>query len=214
MNEFSRPHYTKITACLNNPRLPESDRERLEEAIIKYRQWIIELESINSGQADAVEKLVSATNRYKRFIELDLIFDSSDNFLYRQKGQLKLDNTILEEFLPQLQEAVATSRDLKIAVPNSLYFLICEFIDMTPVSIISTQIDDVLIIRKTKRIPANLRQEYRSSKARQLHRQEYVDFLDASQYYPDVFQRMIDKIQTHIDNTNPSLENVLYQGYF
>jgi hypothetical protein len=29
-----------------------------------------------------------------------------------------------------------------------------------------------------------------------------------------VFQRMIDKIQTHIDNTNPSLENVLYQGYF
>ena len=95
MNEFSRPHYTKITACLNNPRLPESDRERLEEAIIKYRQWIIELESINSSQADAVEKLVSATNRYKRFIELDLIFDSSDNFLYRQKGQLKLDNTIL-----------------------------------------------------------------------------------------------------------------------
>lgn len=303
MNEFSRPHYTKLTACLNNPRLPEADRERLEEAIIKYRQWIIELESINSSQADAVEKLVSATNRYKRFIELDLIFDSSDNFLYRQKGQLKLDNTILEEFLPQLvfrslqgidnsfefgprntfsglsflsslgniaqggqanirsknqdfilgkklyikssfdpefqnyelieshlgyvcaecktnldktmfQEAVATSRDLKIAVPNSLYFLICEFLDMTPVSIISTQIDDVLIIRKTKRMTANLRQEYRSSKARQLHRQEYVDFLDASQYYPDVFQRMIDKIQTHIDNTNPSLENVLYQGYF
>jgi hypothetical protein len=30
------------------------------------------------------------------------------------------------------QEAVATSRDLKIAVPNSLYFLICEFLDMTP----------------------------------------------------------------------------------
>ena len=112
------------------------------------------------------------------------------------------------------QEAVATSRDLKIAVPNSLYFLICEFLDMTPVSIISTQIDDVLIIRKTKRMTANLRQEYRSSKARQMHRQEYVDFLDASQYYPDVFQRMIDKIQTHIDNTNPSLENVLYQGYF
>ncbi len=284
MNEFSRPHYTKLTACLNNPRLPEADRERLEEAIIKYRQWIIELESINSSQADAVEKLVSATNRYKRFIELDLIFDSSDNFLYRQKGQLKLDNTILEEFLPQLvfrslqgidnsfelgprntfsglsflsslgnigqggqanirsknqdfilgkklylkssfdpefqnyelieshlgyvcaecktnldktmfQEAVATSRDLKIAVPNSLYFLICEFLDMTPVSIISTQIDDVLIIRKTKRMTANLRQEYRSSKARQLHRQEYVDFLDASQYYPDVFQRMIDKIR-------------------
>jgi hypothetical protein len=303
MVEFSCPHYTKLIACLNNRRLPEADRERLEEAIRKYHEWIIELESINCGQADAVEKLVSATNRYKRFIELDLIFDSSDNFLYRQKGQLKLDNTILEEFLPQLvfrslrgiddslelgprntfsglsflsslgnfgqgcqpnirtknqdfilgkklylkssfdsefqshelieshlgyvcaecktnldktmfQEAVATSRDLKIAVPNSLYFLICEFIDMTPVSIISTQIDDVLIVRKTKRLSANLRQKYRSSEERQLHRQEYVDFLDASQYYPDVFQRMVDKIQTHIDNTKPSMENVLEQGYF
>ena len=52
--------------------------------------------------SSVVEKLVDATNLYKKFIELDLIFDSPENFLYRQKGQLKLDNTILEEFLPQL----------------------------------------------------------------------------------------------------------------
>ncbi len=38
------------------------------------------------------------------------------------------------------QEAVATSRDLKIAVPGSLYFLICEFLDMTPVSILMCQL--------------------------------------------------------------------------
>ena len=303
MPEFSRPHYTKLTACLNNPRLPEADQERVREAIRKYQNWMTELEVIEQGKADTVEKLVEATNRYKRFIELDLIFDSSDNFLYRQKGQLKLDNTILEEFLPQVvfrslrgiddsfelgprdtfsglsflssignpgsggeptirtknqdfilgkrlylkssfypefqdykqiqshlgyvcaecktnldktmfQEAVATSRDLKIAVPGSLYFLICEFLDMTPVSIISTQIDDVLIVRKTKRLPSNIRQKYRTPKARQLHRQQYVDFLDASKYYPDVFQRMIDRIQALIDSTTPSIENVLKQGHF
>ncbi len=303
MPEFSRPHYTKLTACLNNRRLPKADRERLEEAVRKYHVWITELEVIERGQADTVEKLVEATNRYKRFVELDLIFDSPDNFLYRQKGQLKLDNTILEEFLPQVvfrslrgmdgsfesgprktfaglsflsslgnpgqggepsirtkdqdfilgkklylkssfdpefqdyklieshlgyicaecktnldktmfQEAVATSRDLKIAVPGSLYFLICEFLDMTPVSTVSTQIDDVLIVRKTKRMSANIRQEYRTPEERQLHRQDYVDFLDASKYYPDVFQRMIDKIQALIDDSNPSMENVLEQGYF
>ncbi len=303
MPELSRPHYTKLTACLNNPRLPKADRQRLEEAVRKYHEWITDLESIERGQLDAVEKLIEATNRYKRFIELDLIFDSSDNFLYRQKGQLKLDNTILEEFLPQLvfrslrgiddsfelgprntfsglsflsflgnpgqggepnirtkdqdfilgkkiylkssfdpefqdyklieshlgyvcaecktnldktmfQEAVATSRDLKIAVPGSLYFLICEFLDMTPVSIISTQIDDVLIVRKTKRMSSNIRQEYRTPEERQLHRREYVDFLDSSKYYPDVFKRMIDKIQALIDDTNPSIENVLNQGHF
>jgi hypothetical protein len=81
MPELSCPHYSKLTACLNNRRLPESDKERLEEAIRKYHEWIIEMESIEHGQTNTVEQLVEATNRYKRFIELDLIFDSSDNFL-------------------------------------------------------------------------------------------------------------------------------------
>ncbi len=303
MPELSRPHYQKLTACLNNPRLPEADRERLEEAVNQYQQWITILEEVERGQTDTVEKMVEATNKYKRFIELNLIFDSSENFLYRQKGQLKLDNTILEEFLPQLvfrslkgidnsfelgprktfsglsflssignpgksgeptvkskdqdfilgkrlylkssfdpgfqdctlieshlgyvcaecktnldktmfQEAVATSRDLKIAVPGSLYFLICEFLDMTPVSIVSTQIDDVLIVRKTKRMSSNIRQEFRTPEARRLHRKEYIDFLDSSKYYPDVFQRMIDKIQALIDDASPSIDKVLHEGHF
>jgi len=303
MSELSRPHYGKLIACLENPRLPNADKERLEEAVIKYHEWIDELQLVESGQVDAVEKLVEITNKYKRFIELDLIFDSTDNFLYRQKGQLKLDNTILEEFLPQLvfrslrgidesfelgprntfaglsflssvgnpgeagepnirtknqdfilgkklylktsfdsdfknyklieshlgylcaecktnldktmfQEAVATSRDLKIAVPGSLYFLVCEFLDMTPVSIISTQIDDVLIVRKMKRMSSNIRQEFRTPEARRIHRQQYVEFLDASKYYPDVFQRMISKIQTLIDDTSPSVDKVLNRGHF
>ena len=284
---------------MNNPRLPNADRERLEEAVKKYHEWIDELEVIERSQPDTVEKLVAATNRYKRFIELDLIFDSPENFLYRQKGQLKLDNTILEEFLPQLifrslqgidesfelgprntfsglsflssvgnsgqggepsirsknqdfilgkklylktsfnpdfqehkliesnlgyvcaecktnldktmfQEAVATSRDLKIAVLSFLYFLVCEFL----VSIVSTQIDDVLIVRKSKRMSSNIRQQYKTPEARRNYRQEYQEFLDASQYYPDVFQRMIDKIQTSIDNGSPSVNKVLDRGYF
>jgi DNA modification methylase len=303
MIQLPTPHYDKLVACLNNPRLPMADRDRVEEAVNKYRQWIQELESVERGQPDTVEKLVGTTNRYKRFIELDLIFDSSDNFLYRQKGQLKLDNTILEEFLPQLiyrslrsiddsfeigpkstfsglsflsslgnpgqggeptlrtknqdfvlgkklylktafdrqftnfklveshlgyicaecktnldktmfQEAVATSRDLKIAVPSSLYFLVCEFLDMTPVSITSTQIDDVLIVRKCRRMSANIRQEYKTPESRRQYRQEYADFIDASKYYPDVFQRMIDKIQTLVDDTAPGVEQVLERGHF
>lgn len=112
------------------------------------------------------------------------------------------------------QEAVATNRDLKIAVPGSLYFLVCEFLDMTPVSIISTQIDDVLIVQKMKRMSSNIRQEYRTPEERQLHRQEYVEFLESSKYHTDVFQRMIDKIQTLIDDAIPSIKNVLDRGHF
>ena len=92
-------------------------------------------------------------------------------------------NTNLDKTM--FQEAVATSRDLKIAVPSSLYFLVCEFLDMTPVSITPTHIDDVLIVRKAKRMSSNVRQEYRSTDERQEHRQEYVEFLDSSKYYAD-----------------------------
>jgi len=122
-------------------------------------------------------------------------------------GQFELDKTMF-------QEAVATSRDLKIAVPGSLYFLVCEFLDMTPVSITATQIDDVLIVRKCKRMSSNLRQEYRTYALRRQHRAEYVAFIDQSQYYADVFQRMVDKIQSLIEDTNPELDRVLMRGHF
>jgi hypothetical protein len=303
MIKLPTPHYYKLIACLNNDRLPKNDHHKIEDAINRYHQWIKELETVSKGHSDSVKKLVEITNKYKQFIELDLIFDSPNDFLYRQKGQLKLDNTIIEEFLPQLvyrsisniddsfeigpkttfsglsflsslgnigqggepklrvknqdfilgkklylktsfdpdfndyqlleshlgyicvecktnldktmfQEAVATSRDLKISLPNSLYFLVSEFLDMTPLSITSTSIDDVLIVRKCKRISANIRQEYSTTKLRQQNRDQYVNFLNKSQYYPDVFQRMIDKIVQLIDNTSPQIEQVLERGHF
>jgi hypothetical protein len=303
MPVFPTPHMDKLKALLRNPRLPTADKPRVEEAVKRYNDWISELQRTKPGQKNSVRQLVEATNRYKTFIELDLIFDSPENFLYRQKGQLKLDNTILEEFLPQLvyrslqldnqtfeygprntfaglsftssivdsgrgghprlrtkdqdfvlgkrlymmtsfdkdftqsevieshlgyvcaecktnldktmfQEAVATSRDLKIAVPSSLYFLVCEFLDMTPVSITSTQIDDVLVVRKAKRMSSNVRQEYRSAEARRKHRKAYVEFLESAKYYGDVFQRMIDKIQSMVEETDPETDKVLKQGHF
>jgi hypothetical protein len=98
--------------------------------------------------------------------------------------------------------------------PSLLYFLVSDFLDMTPVSITSTQIDHVLIVIKSRRITSNVRQEYRTPETRKLYRQEYADFIDASKYYPDVFQRMINKTQTFIDDTAPGVEQVLKRGHF
>ena len=301
--ELPTPHLDKLKKLIQNHRLPAADKPSVEEALQRYEKWIAQLQSVKSGSKGAVSKLVDATNRYKMFVELNLIFDSPHDFLYRQKGQLKLDNTILEEFLPHLlcrglslpdntfelgpqktfagvtftssladpgaggrpslrtkdqdfvlgkrlymmtsfdkdfenaeraeahlgyvcaecktnldktmfQEAVATSRDLKMVVPSSLYFLVCEFLDMTPVSITSTHIDDVLIVRKAKRMPSNVRQQYRSVDDRRAHRDEYVKFLEASRYYSDVFQRMIDKIQSMADDVDPAADKVLKEGHF
>jgi len=96
------PHLDKLKALLRNQRLPVADKPRVEEALKRYYEWTEALKAVHGDQRQSVQKLVGATNRYKMFIELDLIFDSPEDFLYRQKGQLKLDNTILEEFLPQL----------------------------------------------------------------------------------------------------------------
>ena len=96
------PHFDKLNALSRNQRLPEADRIRVEEAVQRYHDWIRELEDIQGTKKETVQQLVDATNRYKEFVELDLIFDSLEDFLYRQKGQLKLDNSILEEFLPHL----------------------------------------------------------------------------------------------------------------
>jgi hypothetical protein len=85
---------------------------------------------------------------------------------------------------------------------------------MTPVSITPTHIDDVLIVRKAKRMSSNVRQEYRSAKERQAHRNEYVEFLESAKYHADVFQRMIDKIQCLIDAADPEPDVVLKKGYF
>ena len=297
------PHVDKLNALLKNPRLPDVDKPKVQQAIQRYNKWIGSLEIVQQGQKGAVQKLVDATNQYKAFVELELIFDGQEDFLYRQKGQLKLDNSILEEFLPQLlyrglnltdnsfefgprnafaglsflsslanpglgghptlrtknqnftlgkrlymstsfdktfqdaehleshleyvcvecktnldktmfQEAVATSRDFKMAIPSSLYFLVCDFLDMTPVSIASTHIDDVLIVRKAKRMSSNIRQEDRSAEARKKHREEYASFLESSKYYADVFQRMVNKIQRVVDEKDPIAATVLAQGYF
>src|SRR5208283_200181 len=176
------------------------------------------------------------------FIDLNLIYDSDNDFLYRQKGQLKLDNSIVEEFLPWLiqrplipnlgtdlevgpsrcysavyftssvtrpdqggglrirskdqdfsisrrlfirtsyraefdvfeqdmtcatyvaaeiktnldktmfQEACATAHDVKTAVPGAKYYLLCEWLDMTPLSTAPTDIDEALILRKATRL--------------------------------------------------------------
>ena len=96
-------HGEKIVAAINGEKTPECDKDRLRSALVKYDEWVT---SLNHYQAetlsDFVVGMVSLLNEYKLYIDVDLIFDSHEDFLYRQKGQLKLDNTVIEEFMPIL----------------------------------------------------------------------------------------------------------------
>ncbi|MDR3296031.1 MAG: Bpu10I family restriction endonuclease [Clostridiales Family XIII bacterium] len=105
-------HGEKLTAALVNEKLPFSDKARIDAAIVKYPAWVQKMESISADNLyDLIRVLVDALTTYKFYVDVNLIFDSSDDFLYRQKGQLKIDNTVIEEFLPIL---VRKCLDLKV----------------------------------------------------------------------------------------------------
>lgn len=304
MINLSKPHGEKLIALLDNQKLPESDKLRVEEAINKYQNWRNKLIKIKKN-SDTLDLMLQELNDYKKYIDVDLIFDSENDFLYRQKGQLKLDNSIIEEFLPILinnifseflkdknifvgstqcfssllfesnianiykgggvnirsknqdfaisrkifiqtshyedfrdsisltsniayvaaecktnldktmfQEGAATALDVKNSVPGAKYFLICEWLDMTPISSSLTAIDEILILRKAKRISSHIRSQFSSYKNRLKQRDYFINYLDQHPFSSDVFKRFLMQIEEVIGKNELNIEDVLNQGYF
>ncbi len=108
---FPTPHLEKINKTLANDQLPDVDRPRIQEFLNLYRAWIVDLEALRTARfatldegAEFIAAMTALLTSYRNHLDVDLIFDSPADFLYRQKGQLKLDNSVIEEFLPRLME--------------------------------------------------------------------------------------------------------------
>jgi len=302
-------HGEKLAAALANEKLPEGDKERIEATIKEYMAWLQKMESISfDNLSELIHALVDTLIEYKFVVDVNLIFDSPDDFLYRQKGQLKIDNTVIEEFLPILvrkcldlqipesiidiapqtptfssvyfnsslsnpsiggglaiktkdqdfalsrklylrssysedfdddktvtiatnigyilaeiktnldktmfQEASATARDIKLAVTGAKYFLLCDYLDMTPISSATTDIDEILILRKAKRISSNIRAKYSTYQGRKTSRSAYIKYLQDNPYSVEMFQRLIEHILAQFTNETLVEANVLNDGYF
>ncbi len=297
------PHLDKLNAAIQNDKMPAYEIPRMQAAIQRYRQWIDHMNQVTGERNHVVTSLVSLFNDYKFYVDFDLIYCSEEDFLYRQKGQLKLDNTVIEEFLPHLvakafpelqaslnfgptkcfsaayfqstlqrqsnggglsirtkdqdfaiskrlyiksshtagfelfdsvetylgyvtaeckmnldktmfQEATATAHDVKSAVPGAKYYLLCEWLDMTPVSTAPTDIDEVLIMRKAKRISSNVRNTFNTHAGRMEKQDWYRGFLLSNPFALDVFTRFIGHIDSLINNEDPVEANVLEDGFF
>lgn len=300
------PHESKLRELLANDKLKEIDRPRVRAALARYGEWITQMSSIRATGDEKVQLLVKSLNEYKRYLEIELVWDSPEDFLFRQRGQLKVDNSVLEEFLPWLvdpdiipslkeidcfagpakafaavffnttitapqgslglqvrtkdqdftlsrqahikasfdeafptdrtdhksvwlaylaaecktnldktmfQEASATSHDLKVAMPGSKYYLVCEYLDMTPISSAGTDIDEVLILRG-KRLASNKRARYSTAAGRRNHKQEYLEYLDANPIRVDVVLRFVEHLSALIDHHDPIEKDALLRGYF
>lgn len=307
---YPTPHLEKLNALLKNPKLDNAQHPKVEQALKVYRKWIFLMDkAVSSGKQpeEILTRLVALLNGYKLFIDVFMIFDCPDDFLYRQKGQLKLDNTIIEEFLPRLihptivpeiaqmevetgpvqafssiyfkssldapaiggglsirtknhdfaiskkiyikashsanfeansvisatanlayvavecktnldktmfQEGCGTARDVKSAVAGAKYFLLCEWLDMTPLSTAPTDIDEILLLRKAKRINSHIRRSYDTFAGRKANRAYYYQYLKDNPFHVEIFERFVNHVRTLIHHEELIEQDVLSIGYF
>ncbi len=123
------PHKEKLLAAIDNKKAI-ADKALLQEAYQAYLKWVEEMRNITEIGEAKVKRLVSLLNQYKDYIEVELIAKDGSDFLKRQKGQLKLDNSILEEFLPYLVDDKILSslpQNFKIETGSQTSFMSLAF---------------------------------------------------------------------------------------
>ena len=112
------------------------------------------------------------------------------------------------------QEAAATAHDVKIAIPSSKYYLLCDFFDMKPISTSTTDIEAIFILRKAKRISSNVRKSYATYSGRVAGRAAYKDCLWSHPYSVELFEDFIGRILQQLAFDDLSEEDVLNRGLF
>ena len=98
------PHKDKLVAAINNPKCGAADVAIIQQCLARYETWIADIRKVQITGKERVIELTKLLNAYKDDLEVEFITKSQSPFLIRQKGQLKLDNSIIEEFLIHLVE--------------------------------------------------------------------------------------------------------------
>jgi hypothetical protein len=98
----STPHKEKLLAAIANPKCDANDVALLQEALAAYESWALRLTRLTSAGSERVREMTRLLNEYKDLLEVELIARRGSAFIKRQKGQLKLDNSVIEEFLVHL----------------------------------------------------------------------------------------------------------------
>lgn len=123
------PHKEKLLAALANPKCNADDRALLQEALQAYNSWITDTEALTQKGPERIQALTALFNRYKDLLEVDLIAKRGSDFIKRQKGQLKLDNSVIEEFLTFLvHDGILTGLpDFSLAIGPRTAFMSLAF---------------------------------------------------------------------------------------
>jgi len=298
MTDLPHPHLDKLEAACRNAKCPARDRAILNKAKRQYHRWISAMSALSSTGRARVDDMVSLLNEYKDTLEVELVAKRGSPFLKRQKGQLKLDNSVLEEFFPHVvipqvitglnhtrfwvgpqqafmslsfvptsfdqlggkpevvikvkdqdfaigstihfkfapspdftpqqtttgsfalsvmsaeikvnldktmfQEAAGTAARLKQGCPVAKYYLLVEYLDMTPEDPRLTAIDNVYLLRKAKRLPFEKRNKPNEVEAQ--HKAHPIS--------SDVVWSFTQQVQAFVDAVWYNPEGAIQRGAF
>jgi hypothetical protein len=291
------PHKDKLLAAIENPKC-SGDLNILKEAYSAYNSWVRQMNSLRSIKKDRVIEMTRLLNDYKDYLEVELISRKGTDFIKRQKGQLKLDNSVFEEFLIYLvdpnilnnlppfdleigpktafmslsfrpsrllglngkpevvlklkdqdfaigktihykfssdpnfipaktnqgslylavlaaeckvnldktmfQESAGTAATLKQGCPLSKYYILVEYLDMTPEDCRLTEIDNVYLLRRAKRLPYEKRAVF--EEVRNQHQKSPID--------SEIIWKFVQEIQNFIDAVWYDPDAALNRGSF
>ncbi len=295
---IATPHKEKLLAALANPKCDANDFALLQEARAAYETWAAKMTKLKSTGQPRIREMTRLLNEYKDFLEVELIAKRGSAFIKRQKGQLKLDNSVLEEFLVHLasnkiltglppfdlevgpqtaflslaftphsitalggkppvtlkekdtdfalgktihyqfsteptfptklttkgqlvlavlaaeckinldktmfQEAAGTAARFKQGCPTSRYYLLVEYLDMEPEDCRLTALDNVFLLRHTKRLPFEKRSVY--SEVQRQHKESPID--------PEIIWRFVQEVQAFVDAVWYDPGKALQRGSF
>ena len=290
-------HKEKIISAIENPKAKD-DIDVLKEALSAYEYWNKKMLGLTSAGQERIREMTALLNDYKDYLEIDLVASKGSPFLKRQKGQLKLDNSVMEEFLihlihpsilnnlpnfdleagpqtafmslafrpsrianlnekPELiikvkdqdftigkaihykfsvnpdfnvkktiegklhlsvlsaecklnydktmfQECAGTASRLKQGCPIAKYYALVEYLDMQPEDTRLTEIDNVFLLRKAKRLPFEKRNILSEIKS------QHINFPISS----DVISMFVTEIQNFIDASWYDPDEALIRGSF
>ena len=85
---------------------------------------------------------------------------------------------------------------------------------MTPISTTGTAIEEVILLRKAKRLPSNIRSSFSSFKGRSKSRTGFVKHLQESPFSVESFKRLTHNIHEILADDETDESQVLERGYF
>ena len=91
----------------------------------------------------------------------------------------------------------------------------CEWLDMGPIDTASTDIEEVIILRKARRLGANFREGLSTVAGRAAAREAFVRYYDAHPLDAACFGRIVDHMRTvYPENVELDEQTVLQRGFF